>query len=117
MCASLLRLVEDEAKRHKAARIVGVRLGVGVFTAVESHTLAACFELLAEGTVAEGAKLTVDLLPAAAACRECGHEFALSSPRQACPVCGSAALDSTGGRDFLLTGLEAAPNKQQGPAP
>ena len=108
LCAALLRLVQEEAHRHRAERIVGVRLGVGVLAAVEPHALRACFELLAEGTVAEGADLKVDLIPADAVCRACGRAFPLIRPRDVCPTCGGAALDLTGGRECTLTGLEAS---------
>lgn len=108
LCAALLRLVREEARRHRAERIVGVRLGVGVLAAVEPRALRACFDLLAEGTLAEGARLTVDRIPARAVCRACGKTFPLLSPRDVCPDCGGAALDLTGGRECALTGLDAA---------
>lgn len=108
LCAALLLLVQEEARRHRAERIVTVRLGVGVLAAVEARALAACFELLAEGTLAEGAKLVTDPVPAAAVCRACGRAFPLFRPRDVCPDCGGAALDVTGGLECTLTGLEAA---------
>ncbi|MEG2005208.1 MAG: hydrogenase maturation nickel metallochaperone HypA, partial [Bilophila sp.] len=57
MVASLMRIIEEEATRYAVERITRVRLAVGLFTAVEPQTLRACFELFAEGTVAEGAEL------------------------------------------------------------
>lgn len=108
VCASLLKMVAEEAKRWNVRQIVSIRLGVGVFTAIEPHALTACFELLSEGTIAEGASLQVERIPAVALCQQCGHRFNLFSVREKCPKCGGLDFDLDGGREFLLTGLEAA---------
>lgn len=107
LCASLLRIVEEEALRHKVRRITRVRLGLGVFSAVEPQTLSACFSLLAEGSVADGAELAVHSIPAAATCRACGHGFSLDAPRGGCPACGGDSLELAGGRECVITGLDA----------
>lgn len=103
----MMTILEDEAKQHGVARITKVRLSVGLFTAIEPKTLAACFELFAEGTVAEGAELDITPVPAQGACLDCGHRFPLASPRSRCPACGSLRLEGSGGREFLITGIEA----------
>ena len=105
--AGMMTILEEEAARHKVSRITRVRLAVGLFTAVEPKTLTACFELLAEGTVAEGADLEIAAVPAEGLCLDCGHTFAMHSPRCRCPECGSLRLEGRGGRDFLVTGIDA----------
>lgn len=107
ICASLLDIVVEEANRCHAEKIVGVRVKVGIFAAVEPHALSACFELFTEGTIADGATLTVDRIPANAVCRKCGHSFDFSSLRDLCPHCGSNALDVSGGHDIMLADIEA----------
>ncbi len=105
--AGMMNILEDEAKRHNVSRITRVRLSVGLFTAVEPKTLEACFELYAEGTAAEGAELDITAVPAEGRCLDCGHEFPMASPRCRCPECGSLRLEGKGGRDFLITGIDA----------
>ena len=89
--AGMMHILEDEARRHNVSRITRVRLSVGLFTAVEPKTLEACFELYAEGTAAEGAELDITTVPA----------------EGRCPECGSLWLEGKGGRDFLITGIDA----------
>ena len=105
--AGMMHILEDEARRHNVSRITRVRLSVGLFTAVEPKTLEACFELYAEGTAAEGAELDITTVPAEGRCLECGHGFPMTSPRCRCPECGSLRLEGKGGRDFLITGIDA----------
>ena len=105
--AGMMNILEDEAARHGVSRITRVRLSVGLFTAVEPKTLAACFELFAEGTAAEGAELDITTVPAQGRCLDCGYTFPMTSPRCRCPECGSLRLEGTGGREFLITGIDA----------
>ena len=106
--AGMMNILKDEARRHNVSRITRVRLSVGLFTAVEPKTLEACFELYAEGTVAEGAELDITTVPAEGRCLDCGHKFPMTSPRAAAArnaeACGWKAR---GGRDFLITGIDA----------
>ena len=110
LVAAVMKIVVEEARRYKVSRITRVRLASGVLTAVEPQTLQGCFELFAEGTVAEGAELVLDLIPARAHCTHCGHNFDISSPHVACPQCGGIALEVSGGHEFNIIALEAAEN-------
>lgn len=109
LALSLVRLVCDEAAKHHAVRVERVALETGIFVCVESHALAAAFEVAAEGTCADGASLEVIRTPADARCTDCGHRFELESPRQAqCPACGSTHLTLSGGRECRLVGITVA---------
>lgn len=107
MIGALMPLVEEEARRFNVKKITKICLNIGVLTAVEPRTLVGCFELFAEGTVAEGAELEVESVPAAGVCRECGCRFSLQDMRACCPHCGGMRLDISGGRDFCITGIHA----------
>ena len=53
------------------------------------------------------AELDITIVPAEGRCLECGHGFPMTSPRCRCPECGSLRLEGKGGRDFLITGIDA----------
>lgn len=64
------------------------------------------FEMVAIGTVAEGASLELVILPVIGTCRSCagtvsGEETALS-----CPHCGNGDLDHAGGDELILESIE-----------
>ena len=51
----------QEHPETRAGRITSLRLGLGLLSCVEITTFTGCFELLAEGTPAEGARLDIAL--------------------------------------------------------
>lgn len=116
MAASILRIVEEEAARHGAQRVCRVVLRAGIFTGIEPHALIACFELLAEGSLAEGARLEVEREPAAAVCEDCGAQFALLQLRARCPVCGGDRLRCEGGRGCVVDRIDVDEPKAPSPA-
>jgi hydrogenase nickel incorporation protein HypA/HybF len=82
-----------------------VRLEIGVLSGVVTDSVRFCFELVAQGTGLEGARLDIDEPPGRAYCRTCGDEFTLTDPIMLCP-CGSADLDITGGRQLRILSVE-----------
>lgn len=75
LCEGILEAVE---RRAAGRRVAGVRVRVGELHQVVEPALAQAFELVAEGTVAEGA--AVDLVVVA------GDELVLESIQLAAPV-------------------------------
>ncbi len=107
MAMAILRIVKEEAARCKETQISAVHLKVGVFAAVEPYALRAAFEVFAEGSVAEKAVLAVERVPAKAYCRECGRTFELTRAGMRCPSCSGLKLEVSGGRECLISGIEA----------
>lgn len=103
----LLRILEEEAARNHAGRVVRVHLQVGLLSCVEYRTLTGCFEICAEGTVAEGAELVCETMPVHAVCKACGHRFEMMKRRFFCPECGSDELELSGGRDLVVAAIDA----------
>lgn len=74
----------------------------GLLACFEPQTLLACFELFAEGTAAEKAKLILSLQPLPCKCETCGREFELLEKKFDCPYCGSGELTFSGGTGLVL---------------
>jgi len=107
LASGILRIVHEEALRHKVARITEIHLQVGLLSAVEAHSLRACFELLAEDSVAQGAVLQITNAPLPARCASCGQSFELTSRSFLCPHCRSADLHFEGGYGCTIQSLSA----------
>ena len=111
----LLQMALDAVAEHNRAhtensvtRIQEIRCEMGLLSCVETQTLSACFELLAEGTLAEGARLLVDMAPLPCHCQECGQDFTLTRRHFVCPECGGENIHCTGGHGLTLLALEVA---------
>jgi hydrogenase nickel incorporation protein HypA/HybF len=86
-------------------RIEAVELKVGHLRQVVPDALAFAFTLVAEGTLAEGAELLIEEVPAAGVCRACGAESELPGFPLACGTCGSLDLELVRGEELLVDAL------------
>jgi hydrogenase nickel incorporation protein HypA/HybF len=87
-------------------RVTKVEVRVGHLRQVVPSALALAFELVAEGTVVEGAELAIEPVPAAVACRNCGSESEVSGFPLACLACGSLDVGVVRGDELLVEALE-----------
>lgn len=99
---SVLGIVEDTARAGGLARVSEVRLAIGQLAAVEVSALRFCFEAVVRDSVAEGAALEIEELPGEAWCFDCCATVPLAARGEACPACGGARLQVTGGADMRV---------------
>jgi hydrogenase nickel incorporation protein HypA/HybF len=105
---AITQSVVDTVCEHAAGRRVhSVRVEVGALCAVVPDSMQFCFELATEGTVADGARLDLDVRPGAARCHSCSEEFELGDLILLCP-CGSADVEVLAGRDLKILSMEVS---------
>jgi hydrogenase nickel incorporation protein HypA/HybF len=106
---SLAESVVRIACTHAAGRpIARVELKVGHLRQVVPSALEVAFELVAQGTDAEGAELAIEEVPAAGRCRACGAESELPGFPLRCGACGGLDLELLRGEELLVDALELA---------
>ena len=103
---SVLETAAAEAAKAGAERIVRIRLKVGILSGVVPEALEFAFEGLKDGTLAAGATLEIEAVPAQFQCLECGARPELFEMAFACPACGGALIVDSGGGDLELAQLE-----------
>ncbi len=108
IAAEILEIALSEAKRHKASRVAEVRLRIGVLRAVEPDHLAFLFHVLARGTPADGAVVSVEEAPVRVECASCGV-FESHAAVWTCPRCNGDGIAVTGGNalDILAIDISA----------
>ncbi|MFT8550292.1 hydrogenase maturation nickel metallochaperone HypA [Acetobacter okinawensis] len=106
LCESLLGVIEESARREGFTRVRCIRLEVGRFAGVEQPAMRFGFEVVARGTVAEGAKLEFVDVPGRAWCFDCGQTVTLENRLDPCPNCGGVRLQPSGGADIKLKDME-----------
>lgn len=104
---SLLNIILQESETHQVRRVVSVALKVGELSSVETESLRFCFELIAEGTIVEGAELRIERVPVTCRCEECDAEFSVEHLLFICPSCGSRRVEVLSGRELNIQSLEA----------
>ena len=103
--SQLLESVEREAERVGARRVLRINLVIGERTGVVDDSLRFCFEMLAPGTVAEGAAVEVRRTPMRFGCDEDGP-YSRSGDDFRCPRCGRVGAITDGGAELLVESME-----------
>lgn len=104
---SILSIALEAARGAGAERIVAVNLVIGDLSSIVDDSVQFYFDLLSQGTPAEGAVLRFQRDYATAACGDCGHRFEVSPPLMPiCPACGGARLEVSGGQGFAVDSIE-----------
>jgi hydrogenase nickel incorporation protein HypA/HybF len=104
---SIAESVVSIAERHAAGRRVArVEVRVGHLRQVVPSALEFAFELVSQGTVIEGAELSLQEVPAAGRCRGCGSEGELGGFPFSCRACGGFDIEVTRGEELTVDSLE-----------
>jgi hydrogenase nickel incorporation protein HypA/HybF len=103
---SIIDIAIRVAKENRSRRISVVRIQAGEFRGIIQEQLEFCFAFAAEGTIAEGAKLEVQVIPIEAQCETCGKKFHVKNFNFQCPSCESAKIRVLGGDELTVKDLE-----------
>ena len=105
--ASALDAVHRQTAREGAERVERIVLRIGTLAGVDLDALRFAYEALAPGSVAAGAVLEIEQVPARAWCRRCDAEFG-ASPGMIfqCPFCHDYSGEIRAGRELGIARLE-----------
>jgi len=106
LASRVLAAVDDAAYRNSATRISTIHVAIGGRRVLDVDRLRAIFASAARGTVAEGAQLSVKVLPVRHRCLNCGDNFESSGAERACPECGNPRTEMIGGEELRLLDME-----------
>jgi hydrogenase nickel incorporation protein HypA/HybF len=94
------------AQEAKASRVYAIRLRVGQLSGVVPDALQFAFEALSNGTLAQGATLDIEHVPARFWCGTCQKEFTADDMFAECPGCHGLSLEMRSGRELELASME-----------
>jgi hydrogenase nickel incorporation protein HypA/HybF len=107
LVTSVVESVTQALADYPGARVLEVRLKVGVLAAVVEDALEFCYGIATEGTPLEGSKLKVDLLPVVIHCERCDADRELPGVQSfRCPICGTPSNDMRQGRELEIDSFE-----------
>jgi len=108
LASSIIEYLEHLAKEQGLRRVDAVFLEVGEMTHIDPRQLRGALKMISEGTVAEKSRVYIRRRRIALSCSACGKESGLevcdtiSDYRLICPLCGSADVRLSRGRELLL---------------
>jgi hydrogenase nickel incorporation protein HypA/HybF len=99
-------IVAIAVEHARGRRVAKVEVQVGHLRQVVPSALAFAFELVADGTVVEGAELEIEVVAARVACRRCAAESRATEFPLVCADCGSLDVDVIAGDELHVEALE-----------
>jgi hydrogenase nickel incorporation protein HypA/HybF len=115
--SSIVDSVTESLAVYQGARVLEVRLRVGALAAVVEDSLQFCYGIATEGTLLEGSKLLVQILPVVMHCAACGADGEIESLQSfTCPHCGEPVSDLRQGRELEIESFEIEEGEIEGGA-
>ncbi len=102
----MIEIALDEAKKANAAKITDIILVIGDLSTIIDESVQMYFDIISEGTIAQGARLHFRRVPAEFKCPSCGLVFNKPAKGFDCPACGSLGLSTGAGKEFYIESLE-----------
>ena len=103
-----LRMAMDAAKSAGATRVLKLRLRIGSLSGVVPEALRFAFDMVVQGTMAEGATLEIETVPAACWCVNCQAEFECENFFNECPRCHDVSGELRRGRELEIADVETS---------
>ena len=99
-------LALEQAQQAGAAHVHVIRLRIGALSGVVPDALEFAFEALTPGTLADGAQLAIEQVPARFWCAACAREFQSDDMFGECPACHKLSGELRAGREMEVASLE-----------
>jgi len=106
-----LEIALRHAEQAGGAPIRCIHLRIGVLSGVVEDALRFAFTCLAEGTLAEGGRLAIEVVPMRCFCAACDREYETLDPLDTCPGC-AAPCPPLGGQEIEVASLELASHER-----
>jgi hydrogenase nickel incorporation protein HypA/HybF len=103
---NILDIALRHASQAGATKIVTIHITIGQLSSVVDDSVAFYWEMIAQGTPAENARLEFKRIPARLRCLDCQHEYTYDGDDFTCPACKSSQVQVIAGREFYVESLD-----------
>jgi hydrogenase nickel incorporation protein HypA/HybF len=101
-----LAIALEQAHQHHADHIHRLVLRIGALSGVVPDALEFAFDVVTQGTMAEGASLDIESVPTTCYCNDCQTSFQPNDYIFECPTCGGISSQILSGKEIELSSLE-----------
>ncbi len=104
---SILDIALRHANQVQARRVTDLYLVIGQLSSVVDDSVQFYWDIIAKGTIAEGARLHFERIPAEMLCLDCNIRYPLAGGElEPCPQCGGVRVKVAKGDEFRLESIE-----------
>ena len=102
---NILEIAVRHAQNAGASRILGLNIVIGQLASIIDDSVQFYWDIIANGTIAEGAKLHFQRIPTEILCLDCDRQYKPSDKQMACPDCDSINIKILTGEEFFLEAI------------
>ncbi|MFY9330013.1 MAG: hydrogenase maturation nickel metallochaperone HypA [Georgfuchsia sp.] len=109
--ADILKIALKHAESNRARKVVRIRVKIGLLTDFYEEWMQRYLDFSSKGTIAEGAVIEVEWVPAIFRCEACKKGFAVKNREVmdfVCPHCASEKVVFISGREFFVKEIEVS---------
>lgn len=106
LCRNIVEIIEEQSKNQSVKKVKTIYLEIGQLALVEKSALLFSFELVAKGTLVEGAVLHIIDVPAKALCDYCQVFVTIQQRFDSCIHCGKFSLKIIQGDELRIKTME-----------
>lgn len=104
---SITQSILEIALRHAGdRRVTDIHLVIGRLASIVDDSVQFYWDMISEGSHAEGARLHFKRLPAILRCDSCAEDFEMPAGDLCCPTCAGSAVQIVSGRQFSVEAIE-----------
>jgi len=103
---SIVNIALAKAGEAQAKKVLKINLVFGELSGFVPDCIQFYFDTLSKDTVAQGAALHFETVPAELRCRNCSTVFRPQDTLWSCPKCGSQSVEVSRGRELYIESLE-----------
>ena len=104
--AEAVRMAVEAAQKSGSARVTGLKLRVGTLSGAVPEAMRFAWDVVTRDTLAEGATLEIESVPASGWCAACSQEFACVDFFNECPRCHAVCGELRRGRELEIASVE-----------
>ena len=103
---SLLNIAVHHAEQASANRVTDLHIVIGDLASMVDESIQFYWDIIAKGTIAEGAALHFRRVPAELQCNTCGGKYHPTYKELVCPMCSGVGAKIIAGEEFALESID-----------
>lgn len=104
---SITQSVVEICEAHASGRkVTDVVLEIGELSGVVPDSVEFCFEACTKGTLLDGARLRIEVVPGKGSCPSCAEESPVATLFDPCSRCGAFGMSIVSGEELRVKELE-----------
>lgn len=102
----IIKIAENHCKKAGGTKVTKVNLVIGDYSGYVGESVQMYFDIIAEGTLCEGAVVKIKHIEPKLKCTQCGRLFKKRPLSFDCPRCGGQGEPTDIGKEFYIESIE-----------